>query len=128
MERLKKGLEGIEEALKQYDEKLSYYLEEYSYEISYEISYEFNRGLEDSEIDAFVKELGDNDIPLESGDFWEDMDGISLHLGEGKGLTEYEISKVGKKLDEILKGIDPELSVERAGRIDSNNKDVEVQL
>ena len=124
MNRVKKGLSQIEEVIRQYDDKLSYYLEEYSDEISYK----FSRGLEDSEIDAFVKELGDNDIPLESGDFWEERDGISLHLGEGKGLTEYEISKAGKRLDEILKRIDPDLSVEKAGRTDSNNKDVEVRL
>lgn len=120
---LRDGLLEVRGVLVQHEERLEY-LEKHSSEISYE----FSASIDNADMDKFVEKLSEYDIPLEGLDFYDDMDGMSIHLPEDNPLSEYEISLVAKKLDELLKEIGSDISITSAYRIDENMENVEVQI
>jgi hypothetical protein len=120
---LRDGLLEVRGVLVQHEERLDY-LEKHSSEISYE----FSAGMDNADMDKFVEKLSAYNIPLEGLDFYNDMDGISIHLPEDNPLSEYEISLVAKKLDELLKEIGSDISITSAYRIDESMENVKVQI
>lgn len=120
---LRDGLLEVRGVLVQHEERLDY-LEKHSSEISYE----FSASMDNADMDKFVEKLSAYNIPLEGLDFYNDMDGISIHLSEDNPLSEYEIGLVAKKLDELLKEIGSDISITSAYRIDENVENVKVQI
>lgn len=120
---LRDGLLEVRGVLVQHEERLDY-LEKHSSEISYE----FSASMNNADMDKFVEKLSAYDIPLEGLDFYDNMDGMSIHLPEDNLLSEYEIGLVAKKLDELLKEIGSDIFISSAYRMDEHMENVKIKF